>query len=243
MARYPIVLFDVGETLVGPSDSYGAVYHRVLTGLGVELDKGLLERCIREAAAAIARHIPPGTDRFAHFDGGEWEFWRRFVADVFHRATGRAAEPGFVRRALDRLWEAFGQTSAWHVYDDSVPTLDELRRNGARLGVVSNWDSRLPRLLELLGLADYFDTVAVSHIEGVEKPDPTIFHRALERLGGEAREALHVGNVPELDVAGARAAGIDGILLDRKGDYCGAGATVRDLRDVPRIAAEGLDRR
>lgn len=241
MARYPIVLFDVGETLVGPSDSYGGVYHRVLAGLGLELDKSLLERCIREAAAEIARRIPPGTDRFAHFDGGESEFWRRFVADVFHRATGRAAEPRYVGRALDRLWEAFGRTSAWHVYDDAVPTLDELRRNGARLGVVSNWDSRLPRLLERLGLADYFDAVAVSHIEGVEKPDPTIFRRVLGRLGGEAREALHVGNALELDVAGARAAGIDGVLLDRKGDFRGGGVTVRDLREVPRIAAVGLD--
>jgi putative hydrolase of the HAD superfamily len=241
MARYPIVLFDVGETLVGPRDSYGAVYHRVLAGIGVELDENLLEQCIRETSAEIARRIPPGTDRFAYFDGGESEYWRRFVADVFHRATGRAAEPRFVRRALDRLWEAFGRTSAWHVYDDTVPTLDKLHRGGARLGVVSNWDSRLPRLLELLDLAHYFDAVSVSHVEGVEKPDPTIFRRVLGRLGGEPREALHVGNVLELDLVGARAAGIDCVLLDRKGDIRGGGATVRDLRDLPRIAAEGLD--
>ena len=87
----------------------------------------------------------------------------------------------------------------------------------------------------------FFETIGVSHIEGVEKPDPTIFHRVLERLGGEAREALHVGNVLEMDVAGARAAGIDCVLLDRKGDACCDGATVRDLRDLPRIVAEGLD--
>jgi putative hydrolase of the HAD superfamily len=241
MARYPIVLFDVGETLVGPSDSYGAVYHRVLAGLGVELDKNLLEQCIRETSAEIARRIPPGTDRFAYFDGGESEYWRRFVAAVFRRATGRAAEPRFVRRALDRLWEAFGRTSAWHVYDDAVPTLDKLHRSGTRLGVVSNWDSRLPRLLELLGLAHYFDAVSVSHVEGVEKPDPALFRRVLARLGGAPREALHVGNVLDLDVVGAQAAGIDGVLLERKGDIRAGVATVRDLRDLPRIAVEGLD--
>ena len=241
MSRYPIVLFDVGETLVGPSDCYGGVYHRVLAGLGVALDKNLLEQSIRETSAEIARRIPPGTDRFGYFDGGETEYWRRFVAAVFHRATGRAADPDFVRRALDELWEAFGRTSAWHVYDDAVPTLETLRRSGTRLGVVSNWDSRLPQLLELLGLARFFETIGVSHIEGVEKPDPAIFHRVLGRLGSEAREALHVGNVLEMDVAGARAAGIDSVLLDRKGDACCDGATVRDLRDLPRIAAEGLD--
>jgi putative hydrolase of the HAD superfamily len=241
MARYPIVLFDVGETLVGPGDSYGAVYHRVLAGLGVALDKNVLEQSIRETSADLARRIPAGTDRFAYFDGGESEYWRRFVADVLHRVTGRASEARFVRLALERLWEAFGRASAWRVYDDALPALDALRRRGARLGVVSNWDSRLPRLLELLGLASYFEAVGVSHIEGMEKPDPAIFHRVLGRLGGNAREALHVGNVLELDVAGARAAGIDGVLLDRNGDVRGGGGTVRDLRELPRIAAEGLD--
>jgi putative hydrolase of the HAD superfamily len=240
MPRYPIVLFDVGQTLVGPAESYGAVYYRVLVDLGVEVESVALERAIREVTAEMARRIPPGRDRFAHF-GGESGFWSRFVCDVLERATGRVADDRFARRALDSLWDAFGRPSAWRVFDDVLPTLDQLRRSGTRLGVVSNWDSRLPRLLELLDLGDYFETLAVSHIEGVEKPDAALFRRALERLDARPDQALHVGDVKELDVVGARAAGIDGILLDRQGREADDVVTIRDLRELPPIAAAGLD--
>jgi putative hydrolase of the HAD superfamily len=236
MVRYPVVLFDVGGTLVGPRESYGAVYGRVLGRLGVELPAELLDRSIGQTSAEMARLIPAGRDRFTAFDGGESGFWLRFVDEVFRRAAGRRATPGFLRQALAGLWEAFGRTSAWRVHDDVLPTLEALRGQGARLGVVSNWDSRLSRLLELLELAGYFETIGVSHVEGVEKPDPALFLRVLERMGVDASDALHVGDVAELDLEGARAAGIDALLIDRDAAP-GANSTIRDLREVPPIAA------
>jgi len=240
MARYPVALFDVGETLVGPHESYGAVYHRVLADLGYRFESARLERGIRATAAEMSGLVPPGEDRFGHFAGGELEYWRRFVAGVLRRTAGRDIEAALLDRALDALGEAFGRTAAWRVYDDVVPALDALRRAGVRLGIVSNWDSRLPRLLERLGLADYFETVGVSHLERVEKPDPRLFHRVLDRLGVAARDALHVGNLAELDVAGARAAGIDGVLIDRERGAAGRPATIGDLREVVRLVEEGL---
>ena len=66
------------------------------------------------------------------------------------------------------------------------------------------------------GLASRFDTIAVSHLEGIEKPAPEIFLRALRRLGVPPEEALHVGDVPELDEAGAKAAGIACVIVDRR---------------------------
>ena len=126
------------------------------------------------------------------------------------------------------------------MYDDVVPVLEELRRLGMRLGVVSNWDSRLPRLLELLDLARHFEAVGVSHLEGVEKPDPELFRRVLSRLGAEPGDALHVGNVEETDLAGARAAGIDGVLIDRTGRV--GRSAWPDLRELPRLVRDGPPR-
>lgn len=240
MGQYSIVLLDVGQTLIGPRGSYGAVYRRVLAGLGAELETGLLDRCIRETSAEMAGEVPSGTDRFSRFAGGQAEYWSRFFRNVYRSATGHAAEPWVADRAPDLLWEAFGQPTAWHVYDDVVPTLEQLRRDGVRLGVVSNWDSRLPRLLETLDLAKYFETIGVSHDEKMEKPNPTLFLRVLERLGGSPREALHVGDVPELDLAGARAAGIDAVLLDRAGRLESASTTLPDLSGIPQIVRSGL---
>lgn len=238
--RYPFVLFDVGQTLVGPRRSYGAVYAEVLAGVGLELSPPALERAIREVAAELAASIPPGTDRFSRFPGGESEFWRRFVRRSIGLAAGRDIGADLAERALAPLREAFKRPDAWQVYDDVVPTLTALCAQGCRLGVVSNWDSRLPQLLEALGLGAYFAVVGVSQVERVEKPNPLFFTRVLARLGGSPALALHVGNEPELDLAGARAAGLAALLVDRRQELDPDYAAVADLREVPRLAESGL---
>jgi putative hydrolase of the HAD superfamily len=103
------------------------------------------------------------------------------------------------------------------VYDDVLPALDGLRRDGMRLLVVSNWDCSLGRVLERCGLADHLDGAVSSAEAGSRKPDPGIFATALELAGCEPSEALHVGDTSEEDVAGARAAGIPALLIDRDG--------------------------
>jgi putative hydrolase of the HAD superfamily len=89
--------------------------------------------------------------------------------------------------------------------------LDELRRRGLATAVVSNFDRRLPALLEGLGLADRLDAVVLPSDVGATKPDPRIFAAALSRLGRRASEALFVGDDHERDVRGALASGLRAI--------------------------------
>jgi putative hydrolase of the HAD superfamily len=234
--RYSVVLLDVGETLVGPSGSFGAIYARVLEQMGRDSSGDLLERCLREVWAEQDRIVPPGSDRYAHYPGGEREYWFRFARNTLERAFGEPVEEAFVLEVLERLRVAFRDRDAWKVYPDVVPALQGLREDGVRLGVVSNWDSRLPTLLEELGLTEYFEALGVSHLEGVEKPDPDLFRRVLQRLGAAPEEALHVGDVPALDLAGAKAAGVDAVLVDRKGTLDRAYPALADLVDLPSIA-------
>jgi putative hydrolase of the HAD superfamily len=242
--RYPIVLLDVGETLVGPRGSFGETYARVLRGLGLELDAERLRRSMEQASAELSRDLPAGADRYAQFPGGEPEYWLRFSRSTIERAAGRPVTDALARRAVERLRDAFLDPAAWEVFPDVVPCLTTLRQAGVRLGVVSNWDSRLPRVLARLGLAPYFQAVGVSRLEGREKPDPALFRCVLERLGGRASEALHVGDVPELDLEGARRAGIDAVLVDRRGRPESARyRPLGDLSELPRIARDGLDGR
>jgi putative hydrolase of the HAD superfamily len=231
--RYPFVLFDVGDTLIGPRQSYGAVYSEVLARLGLALPAEDLDNSIRQTAIELRRQIPPGTDRFSYFPGGEPEFWMRFARSSIGLAAGRPIEEAFARSVLGELREVFREPTVWQVFDDVRPTLIQLVAQGCRLGVVSNWDSRLPGLLERLDLARYFEVIGVSRLEGVEKPDPVFFLRVLERLGGSAELALHVGNHPDEDLAGAGAAGIDGLLVDRAGCLEDAQAAVTDLSGLP----------
>lgn len=102
-------------------------------------------------------------------------------------------------------------------YPDAVPALTALRDRGLLLVAVSNWDCSLPRVLEGCGLGDLLDGTITSAEAGACKPDPAIFAQALTLAGCAASEALHVGDTAEEDVAGARAAGIRPLLIDRDG--------------------------
>ena len=116
---------------------------------------------------------------------------------------------------LDDLYAAFSDAEVWKVFPETTKTLTSLRNAGTHLAVISNWDHRLPDILENLGLDGYFDVVTVSAIEGVEKPSPEIFLRTLDRLGISAEEAIHIGDSPLEDYSGAEGAGLGAALIDR----------------------------
>jgi putative hydrolase of the HAD superfamily len=112
-------------------------------------------------------------------------------------------------------------------FPDAAPALAELRERGLRLVCVSNWDISLTEVLERCGLAQSLDGVITSAGSGSRKPDPGIFSQALEVAGCAPAEAVHVGDTMEEDVAGAEAAGIRGLLLDREG-----GGDISSLAEV-----------
>lgn len=114
-------------------------------------------------------------------------------------------------------------------YAEVPAVLAELRADGARLVVLSNWDVSLHAVLEQTGLSGLVDRALSSAEAGVAKPDPAIFLRALELVGGRTEDALMVGDSVDTDVAGALAAGIDAVLVTREGEagLASAGAGLR----------------
>lgn len=122
----------------------------------------------------------------------------------------------------DNLWE--------HVEPDVIPALAALKERGLRLVVVSNANGRLRHLFDRVGLSKWFDHVLDSHDWGVEKPDPRLFHLALEQSRAVAERTVHVGDLYHVDVVGARQAGLcEGILFDMAGLYIGV--------DCPRVTS------
>ena len=103
----------------------------------------------------------------------------------------------------------------FRAYPDAASALAVLRRRGLALVCVSNWDYALPDVLAGCGLAEALDGVVTSAGAGARKPDPAIFVAALELAGCGPAEALHVGDSLAEDVQGARAAGIEALLIDR----------------------------
>ena len=117
--------------------------------------------------------------------------------------------------ALTELHAYHQQLNLWETVPDTVrPALAALRARGFRLAVVSNANGTLQRVFARLDLTPLVDAVFDSCDEGVEKPDPRFFRLALERVGATAATTVHVGDLFHVDVVGARAAGIEPVLLD-----------------------------
>jgi putative hydrolase of the HAD superfamily len=219
------VLFDAGATLVHPTVPVERVYARELARDGCDVP---LEEVGRELARAWEEvHAQPEADRYGGVRG-EGEFWRAFLNRVRGRLDGRVVS----EEAFARLAAHFRDPGSWTVYPDVPGALDGLEGKGFTLGVVSNWDSYLPDLLEGLGLARRFATVAVSAIEETGKPHPEIFLRACARLAVEPAEALHVGDSLREDYEGARGAGLAALLLDREDRHPHVAERVRTLDGV-----------
>lgn len=149
-----------------------------------------------------------------------------YYAAHAHEATDATALTALRERCARLLSTGLGRevtvaelmaSIRFHPYPDSAPALAALRAGGLRVVCVSNWDFELGEVLGRIGLADAFDAVVVSALAGARKPDPAIFARALAAAGCTASEAIHVGDSDD-DVAGARAAGIDVLRIDRSGN-------------------------
>lgn len=117
----------------------------------------------------------------------------------------------------------FPEDEGWRLWSHVLPgvreALEQFKNMGLQLGVVSNSDGTVEEQLARYDLRSYFDAVIDSHIVGVEKPDPRIFHIALEMSDARAERSLFIGDVYDIDVLGPRAAGMHAVLLDPYADW------------------------
>jgi len=195
------VTFDAGGTLIEPWPSVGHAYAEVAARHGqAQLDPELLNR----------RFLAAWQERPAAFDYSR-AAWAKIVARTLAGLSPLANDDAY----FTELYEHFATAKPWRVYDDVRPTLAALRRQGLKLAVISNWDGRLRPLLHNLGLAPEFDLIVISAEQGIHKPAPEIFARAVAALGVPAAAALHVGDSAEEDLLGARQAGLQALRLDR----------------------------
>ena len=192
------VLFDVGNTLLFLD--YARLAEGVGSALGLPLTRDGLARHVSAATQAMER--AGGTDRTRAVAYLETLF---LLGGVGRDRLGELHECLSRMHREQHLWSGVAERSA--------AALARLRDAGLRLGVVSNSDGRVEEALEAGGLRQYFDVIVDSALAGVEKPDPGIFHAALDALGVSPEEALYVGDLYDVDVVGARAAGMDAILL------------------------------
>lgn len=210
-----IIFFDAVGTLIETRSSVGEIYSRVAREFGFEAEPQILQR---NFAHSFRRQpplaFPAGTPESALI-GLEKSWWHNLVREVF---DGLGPFPRF-EAFFGEVFERFRGREFWQVYADVAPALTELKSRGFKLGVISNFDSRLYDVLKACDLADFFDSVHVSTRVGAAKPDPAIFHAVLSRHAVGAGQSWHVGDSLREDFEGATAAGLNAILLDRDNSF------------------------
>jgi putative hydrolase of the HAD superfamily len=228
--RYAAVFFDAGETLVHPHPTFPDLFARILRREGFDVTPDL----VRERG-----HVVFDRFRVAAEKGELWttspersrRFWHE-VYEIFLRELGVPNANGII----DTVYGEFTDLSNYRLFEDVPDVLQRLRSAGLLLGVVSNFEAWLERLLDELGVTRCFAVRVVSGVEGMEKPDPAIFRLAMERAGVAPEASVYVGDNPEFDVDPAVAVGMFPVLIDRRDRFpdapCTRITTMTELPDV-----------
>lgn len=200
--KFRAVLFDAADTLFTTRGSVGEIYADIARRYGSHASTDAIQ-------AAFARHFR-GAGPISVQNQKQW--WKEIVKQVF-------SDVGMVDNFdefFDRVFEKFKDSQGWMLFPETLETLEELRRLGLKLGIISNFDSRVYSVLDSLQIRRFFDAITLSSETGYSKPDREIFESAVLALDVPSAAILVVGDSPEDDVEGAMRAGLSAILIDRK---------------------------
>ena len=219
------VLFDLDFTLAKPGPDLGPEgYQRLGRRFGLELDPSRYREARAKAVEGLRKHPD-----FRHDE----EIWVAFTERIIRGMGGESDRAYECALEMTRAWE---HAHNFDLYEDVLPTLDDLRRRGLKLGLLTNSARDVEAFATHHGLE--VDAALSSRAHGKVKPHESIFRAALELLGVDPEAAAMVGDTPADDIDGARALGMRAFLVDREGRYPDVEDRLTDLRQLP--AALGL---
>lgn len=216
------IWFDLGYTLLYLNRE--TAYQKALTEAGISLSLEEISRGFHFTDKLFMRE-------YHGYFGGPPEYYMAWYIGRMNAFLGVKLD---IHDIKSRWMEFRGmQERQWEAYSFCGEALTGLRQQGFSLGVISNWDASARPILDELELTQYFDYIIISSEVGIEKPDPRIFHKALEESGADASACLYVGDNYYDDAVGSRAAGIDCLIINRYGSF--GVEELDDCRIIPDI--------
>jgi putative hydrolase of the HAD superfamily len=205
-----VIFLDAVGTLFGVRGSVGAIYREIAARFGVAAEAQKLDRAFYQTFKTAPSLAFTESDLLVE---REFNWWKTLAVQTFICA-------GLIDQFSDfdvffaELYQIFATADPWFLYGDALPALEFWQAGGIELGVISNFDSRIFKVLESLGLGDFFQSVTISSRVGAAKPDRRIFEAALAKHQCDAYRAWHIGDSPNEDCEGAKAAGLIPFLVD-----------------------------
>jgi putative hydrolase of the HAD superfamily len=244
MRRFDVLLFDLGSTLIYFDADWQQVFDQANTSLaeyfkslGMELDGSFKE----EFSYRLSQYYVERDTEFI-------EYTTAFILRTLLSERGYAdLKDETLRQALRAMYVV--SQAYWRVEADAIPTLEKLRREGYRLGMISNAadDADVQTLVDQANMRPYFEFILTSAAAGIRKPNPRIFNLALEKLGIPAGRVAMIGDTLGADILGAQNAGVFSIWITRRAEVAAnqahadtiqPQAVIERLGDLPALLDE-----
>ncbi len=204
-----VIFFDVGGTLIRTARPVGYYYAEMASHYGVKADELVLQEGFKAAWKEMKSRDPVLGSRVQ--DDKAW--WKSLVRKTWENQALSDTFP--FDDYFEELYNWFERPEVWRIFPEVEECLIFLQNQGYRLGILSNWDLRLRKILQGLELGVYFEDMIISSEVGVEKPHALIFNIALERFKIKASQAVLIGDEPDFDQLGAVKAGWQVGLVQR----------------------------
>ncbi|NWV08266.1 HDHD3 protein, partial [Ptilonorhynchus violaceus] len=229
MLRLRLLTWDVKDTLLRLRQPVGQSYAAEARAHGLHVQPEALGRSFREAYEDQRRRFP----NYGHGQGlSSRQWWVDVIKQTF--VLSGVPDDAALTALAEKLYRDFCFPHNWEVLPGAGETLSRCRQLGLRMGVVSNFDSRLENILSQCNLRHHFEFVLTSEAAGVAKPDRRIFEQALRLGGARPEQAAHVGDDYSRDYRAARAVGMHSFLLRAAGQ--GEGPEVPPEHVLPTLS-------
>ncbi|KAI6223684.1 hypothetical protein M3Y99_01436000 [Aphelenchoides fujianensis] len=203
-----LVSLDVTNTLIKFRRHPADVYVEFAKRFGFAVDRATVWAAFPQAFKQLEAAEPC----FGLRTGGPIEWWTEVMRRCFGQHIAEDARFPDLTRAI---FDHFGRAAAWELTsEENARVVRAIRERGVQTAIISNFDSRLHGILDELRLSPIFDRVFISGEVGHQKPEGEIFRHALEQLGvDDPAAAVHVGDDLRKDFKGARAVGMNALLV------------------------------
>ncbi|CAJ0600359.1 unnamed protein product [Cylicocyclus nassatus] len=206
------VSIDAMGTLIALAKPFDEVYSRVASEHGVDVSPA----AIACGYAKLMNDVSESYPCFGYGSIGEYEWWKRIIVGSLQKAHTKRIDHIQGDKISRQLYDFYTTASAWRIIDPEMKSaVDVLRQMGLGVVVVSNFDSRLKKILRNLEIDHLFDLVLLSGEIGLEKPDPKIFEMVLGHYHlTSPSQLLHVGDNVKKDYQAAIKFGAKAFLFD-----------------------------
>lgn len=211
LERFRLVTFDITDTLLRFRRAPAVQYAKTAAQLGVlNIDQCKLEKCFKKEFKNMARLYPNFGCCTPNFTWRDW--WSNLVHNIF-LCVDPTIEKEKLKELSDTLLRIYRTNECWQHINGAQELVQSIRQANKKVGVISNFDPSLDEVLKEMNINDKFDFILTSYEAGHQKPDKSIFDKALDVYKLAPHEALHIGNMYDIDYQGARNAGWSSILV------------------------------